>query len=155
MNNEPMWVVKNVETTPDYKLLLNFADGSKRIFDFKPLLNTKIFAPLKNPVLFKKIKLECGSIAWNDDLDIAPEYLYENSEIIESPDIIYNNFIYDLTKQRKNAGMTQQQLANSCDLPQSAIARIENRSSSPQLNTLLKIIDTLGCELKIVPKSKE
>ncbi|EIA28424.1 hypothetical protein SFB6_048G4, partial [Candidatus Arthromitus sp. SFB-co] len=38
MNNIPMWVVTKVEPTPDYRLILNFSDGSTRIFDFNPLL---------------------------------------------------------------------------------------------------------------------
>lgn len=155
MNNIPMWVVTKVEPTPDYKLILNFSDGSTRIFDFNPLLDTKIFEPLKNPVLFSKAKIECGTVVWNDDLDISPEHLYENSTIIDSPNHTYNQFIYDFIQQRKSNNMTQHDLATACNLPQSAIARIENKSSSPQLNTLLKIIDILGCELKIIPKSSK
>ena len=155
MNNIPMWIVTKVEPTPDYRLILNFSDGSTRIFDFNPLLDTKIFEPLKNPVLFSKAKIECGTVVWNDDLDISPEHLYENSTIIDSPNHTYNQFIYYFIQQRKSNNMTQHDLATACNLPQSAIARIENKSSSPQLNTLLKIIDILGCELKIIPKSSK
>lgn len=55
--NNPAWVVKAVETMEDYKLLLTFEKGEKRIFDFKPYLKYKINAPLKNPSLKKKCML--------------------------------------------------------------------------------------------------
>ena len=52
--NNPAWVVKAVEAMEDYKLLLTFEKGEKKIFDFKPYLKYKINAPLKNPSFFKK-----------------------------------------------------------------------------------------------------
>ena len=36
---------------------------------------------------------------------------------------------------------------------QSVIARFESNKTTPQLNTLLKVVDALNCDLKIVPKS--
>ena len=88
MKNLPIWIVLHVEPMPDYKLLINFADGSKRIFDCKPLLDRKIFEQLKNPSIFSKAKVECGTVVWSDELDISPEYLYEKSEIVESENYI-------------------------------------------------------------------
>ena len=41
------WAVMNVEPTTDYKLLLTFEGGKKRIFDFTPLLEDKINDLLK------------------------------------------------------------------------------------------------------------
>lgn len=77
--NNPLWVVKAVEAMEDYKLLLTFEKGEKRIFDFKPYLKYKINAPLKNPSFFKKVYADGTSVAWNDDLDFCPETLYEES----------------------------------------------------------------------------
>ena len=79
----PIWIVNHVQTMPDYKLLISFGDGSKKIFDTKPLLNDKIFSELKNPAIFSRARVECGTVVWSDDLDIAPEYLYENSILAE------------------------------------------------------------------------
>ena len=78
----PNWFVDEVKANNDYTLLLTFVTGEKKIFDFKPLLNEYPFEPLKDIDFFKKAYI-CGrSVVWNDDIDIAPEYLYENGKTI-------------------------------------------------------------------------
>ncbi len=56
-----------------------------------------------------------------------------------------------LIEQRKILGMTQKELAQAASLTQSVIARLESKKATPQLDTLLKVADALGCELEIVP----
>jgi len=34
---------------------------------------------LRNPSFFMTAKAECGTVVWNDDIDIAPEHLYDAS----------------------------------------------------------------------------
>ena len=80
----PIWVVKEVKATDEYVLFLTFADGSQRVFDALPLLEKPIYKALKNVAFFLKAKVECGTVVWNDDTDIAPEYLYEYSNPIET-----------------------------------------------------------------------
>lgn len=77
--NTPIWVVKEVQPRKDYTLIITFADGSKKIYDARPLLNKAIYERLKNPAFFLMAKVECGTVVWNDDIDIAPEHLYECS----------------------------------------------------------------------------
>lgn len=79
----PVWVVKEVKPQTDYTLLLTFASGEKRIYDVSPLLETAIFADLKNKVFFMKAKAEHGTVMWNDDIDLCPEALYTDSCPIE------------------------------------------------------------------------
>lgn len=74
---DPEWVVKNVQPQKDFTLLLTFADKTTKIFDMKPLLNRPAFRPLKNFGLFSQAKAEYGTVVWNEEIDIAPEYLYE------------------------------------------------------------------------------
>ena len=76
---EPVWVVKEVRPQSDYTLLLTFADGAKKLYNARPLLEKPIYAPLHEPSLFLTAKAECGTVVWNDELDIAPEHLYECS----------------------------------------------------------------------------
>ena len=78
----PEWTIENITALEDYKLRINFIDGVKKIFDCKPLLEKKIYAPLKDKKFFRRVYLSCGGVAWNDDIDIAPEYLYDAGEII-------------------------------------------------------------------------
>jgi transcriptional regulator with XRE-family HTH domain len=63
--------------------------------------------------------------------------------------------ICNFIKLRKNANMSQQQLADASHVIRTTIARIENGMNSPQLKTLLAILEPLGFTLKIVPLKNE
>lgn len=52
---------------------------NKKIYDARPLLKKNIYAQLNNLIFFMSAKVDCGTVIWNDDVDIAPEHLYENS----------------------------------------------------------------------------
>lgn len=75
----PVWIVKEVVPREDYTLLLTFADGSQRVYNALPLLNKAIFADLKSLPFFLKAHVSGDTVIWNDDVDIAPEHLYECS----------------------------------------------------------------------------
>ncbi len=75
----PAWVVKDVVAQKDYTLLITFIGGEKRIYNARPLLDKPIYAQLKNISFFLSAKADCGTVIWNDDIDIAPEHLYEYS----------------------------------------------------------------------------
>lgn len=82
--NTPVWVVKNVQPREDYTLLLTFADGKKKIYNARPLLEKPIYAQLKSLAFFLKAKAEYGTVVWNENIDIAPEHLYECSRLANS-----------------------------------------------------------------------
>ena len=78
-SEKPEWVVLEVIPREDYSLLLKFADGSKKRVDMRPVIaKGKVFAPLNDLSLFMLARKEGSSVAWTDQIDIAPEYLYEN-----------------------------------------------------------------------------
>lgn len=56
-----------------------------------------------------------------------------------------------LIEERRKRGMTQKELADAVKLPQATIGRLESKKHTPQLDTLLKIADALGCEITITP----
>ena len=56
-----------------------------------------------------------------------------------------------LIEVRDSKGVTQQELAQLTGLKQSAIARLESMKSTPQIDTLFKILNPLGYTLAIVP----
>lgn len=63
-----------------YRIAVLFNDGVKKIVDFTNLLkrNMPVFKPLENIDLFKKFTVT-DTLEWdNGNIDIAPEYLYEN-----------------------------------------------------------------------------
>ncbi len=62
----------------DYKISVEFNDNKNGIVDLKDfIINSKIqpFKKLQNIDNFKKFRVDY-TIKWNDDLDLAPEYLY-------------------------------------------------------------------------------
>ena len=79
----PVWVVKEVQPKDDYTLLLTFADGTKKIYNARPLLEKTIYSKLKNLSFFLSAKAEYDTVVWNDDIDIAPEHLYECSKPVD------------------------------------------------------------------------
>lgn len=75
--------IESMRVLDDYRLFLTFADGKKGVYDAKPLLKHRIYEALKSPGFFKTAKTDGGCVFWNDDVDIAPELLYENSVPVE------------------------------------------------------------------------
>ncbi len=79
---EYMPVVIAAEYVSDYKIKITFDNGEKKIADCLKWLNGDIFEPLKDKTVFQKFFVDGWSIAWANGADIAPETLYEQSEII-------------------------------------------------------------------------
>jgi len=75
--NTPNWVVTEAIPQKDYSLQVSFADGTRKTVDVKVLLDKVIYSPLKNLHLFMQAKVECGTVVWTEDIDIAPEWLYK------------------------------------------------------------------------------
>lgn len=78
----PSWRVMDVKPREDYRLFLRFADGSRRVFDASLLLQMPIFQALSDVGFFMQAHVSGDSVAWTDELDIAPEYLYEHSDCL-------------------------------------------------------------------------
>jgi len=76
---EALLDVVKVEVQSDYKLLLEFENGEKRMFDMRPYMEKKPFIQLKGSPLFSKASVENGTVVWPGNIDIAPETLYERS----------------------------------------------------------------------------
>ncbi|MFA5972343.1 MAG: DUF2442 domain-containing protein [Lentimicrobiaceae bacterium] len=75
--------VKNVQPQDDYLLLLTFENGEKRQFDMKPYLNVGIFSELKDVKLFKTVHKCFDTVEWENEADLDPEVLYQNSIKVE------------------------------------------------------------------------
>ena len=59
--------------------------------------------------------------------------------------------INEMIKAREENGITQKQLEAMSGIKQPVISRMENGTSDPQLSTVLKILNSLGKTLQIVP----
>ena len=73
------WVVK-AELRENYTIYLEFNDGLKGVIDFKNKLTTDhraIIRELLDTDKFNAIKIERHTLCWDNGVDFAPEYLYE------------------------------------------------------------------------------
>jgi len=73
-----MLSIVNASYSDEYRILLEFSDHKKGEVDLKDFIfNGKIkpFKELENIEKFKRFQVDY-TLKWNDDLDLAPEYLY-------------------------------------------------------------------------------
>jgi len=61
----------------DYRVWLKFKNGKSGEIDLSKELWGEVFEPLKNKKFFKNFKVERSTIAWKNEADFAPEFLYE------------------------------------------------------------------------------
>ena len=59
-----------------------------------------------------------------------------------------------MVEKRNALGMSQRELAARCGIPQSSVARIESYKTTPNLDTLLKILHSLGLTLTVSPENQ-
>jgi len=78
--------VINAELENDYKIYVEFNDGTKGTIDFKKILeedNRAIIRELLNKDLFKTVKVNLHTLCWDNEVDFAPDYLYDQIKIKE------------------------------------------------------------------------
>ena len=67
-----------VHALDGYVLRVKFADGVIKDCDLSSLTEQGVFTCLKNRDFFLKAHPQDGAIVWSDEIDIAPEFLYEH-----------------------------------------------------------------------------
>ena len=81
--------IKNVFALPEYKLSVQFSEGLTKIYDVKPLFEKlPAFAVLQeNADAFACVSVDDGGygIAWNDDLDLSCDELWEHGVQVDTP----------------------------------------------------------------------
>ena len=69
----------DVAVRDSHTLAVSFSNGERRLFDLTPLLERKCYARLNDPVFLSSVSVQNGCVTWLDDIDIDPEWLYEDS----------------------------------------------------------------------------
>ena len=72
--------VRTVEPLPHYRLLLEFTNAERRLFDLTPYLSKGIFQRLREPSLFGAARVVAGSVEWPGDIDLSYDTLYLESD---------------------------------------------------------------------------
>lgn len=86
---------------------------------------------------------------WNDYKEHVKAVDPVASEDIKEAENIAS-IVGAMIDKRNELGITQRQLAEMCGIPQSSVARIESYKTTPNLDTLLKIMQPLGLTLSVV-----
>ena len=87
--------------------------------------------------------------AIGDNWEDVRKELFTPEEIAESD--LRVSIIGELIKARQEKGISQKKLEELSGVKQPIIARMERGSTSPQLNTILKVLAPLGKTLAVVP----
>ena len=66
----------------DRTLVVEFDNKQRKQFDITPLLKRTMFTPLKNPALFKAVKVELGgyAVTWSSSIDISEYELWRHGK---------------------------------------------------------------------------
>jgi hypothetical protein len=64
----------------DYRVLLTFAGGERRVFDMSPYLGKGVFTALRERAVFDAVRISFDTIAWPNGADLCPELLYAESK---------------------------------------------------------------------------
>ena len=75
------------EVKDDFKIFVEFSDGTKGIVDFEKIIkddHRKIINDLMDKNLFKTVKVCLNTLCWDNEADFAPEFLH--SQIVTSKD---------------------------------------------------------------------
>ena len=68
-----------VKAEANYRLILEFENGERRIFDMSRFMDDKPYNRIKNSPVFMKASVAYGTVVWPGNIDIAPETLYSLS----------------------------------------------------------------------------
>lgn len=69
--------VVEVHTESPLTLSVRFADGTKGQVRFEQSHLTGVFAPLKDPDMFARVRIDHGALTWPGDVDLAPDAMYD------------------------------------------------------------------------------
>ena len=133
-------------------LELTFQDGKVKRYNMSVLFGKyPQMEALKDRELFLSGKLlGAYGIAWNDDLDIEAETIYEDGETIreEKPAafVLVGNVV---AAARARKGISQKELSERSGIDQSDISKIERGIANPSVNTLNRIAQALDAKLQI------
>ena len=68
-----------------YTLAVSFADGTRQVIDFEPVLRGELFHPLRDLDQFNAVRLdtEAGTLVWPNGADFDPAALHDWPQVRE------------------------------------------------------------------------
>lgn len=74
--------ITKAEYIDGYRLRLYFNNGEVRVADPESSLVGEVFVPLRNIEMFKRFTVKFATVTWENEADLAPEYLYDISTAV-------------------------------------------------------------------------
>jgi len=75
--------VRSVTPQSGFRLLLDFSNGERRVFDVRPYLDKGVFRQLQDEALFDQAAVVAGSVEWPEEIDLSYDTLYLCSVPVE------------------------------------------------------------------------
>ena len=69
----------DVAVKEGYKLLLTFENKENRVLDMSEYLDKGLYNQLKDKALFRTAKVSFDTVEWANEIDVDPEFVYEES----------------------------------------------------------------------------
>lgn len=162
--------ILKINEVDGYNVSCLFNNGESRVIDFKKFFQSRNNFSERHPAYkllddvkeFNRIEVMGNTIGWRNTgiyasdfsgetvyypYEVDPVVLFENSVPDEKQDIRIGMMVKEA---RKEAGLTQEELAKKSGTSKHYISRLENHKSDIELLTLKKIIEAgLGKRLSI------
>ena len=146
--------VTNFKALDGFMLDIAFSDGTRGVADLSDDL-TGPLAALRDPGLWRQAHLRRGVVTWNDDLDLAPEFLYARAHKLEAPktgeDVTRNQLSVTMRELRAFVGRSQVEVAEAMGVAQAEVSRLEGRADT-KLSTIERYVKALGGEVEVVAR---
>lgn len=75
---EVLHIVTKAIPQSGMKVAVEFDGGERGLYDCSRLAEDPYWACLKNPAFFKTARAEYGTIVWDNNIDVAPESVWED-----------------------------------------------------------------------------
>lgn len=134
-------------------LRVAFSDGSEGVADMSKDL-PGVLEDLRNPDVFAKAHADGYGVAWSDDLDVPPSYVYALAHGFDPPKDIEDAQTHEtqvaLRQLRELAGKSQVEVAAAMGVAQTEVSRLEHRKDA-KLSTIVRyVVEGLGGEVELV-----
>ena len=85
MSGHPIHRVRSFEVLGPNTLRVDFEDGVSRTIDFAVVLQGELFAPLRDPDVFKRVRIdpEVRTLVWPNGADFDPATLHDWPDLLD------------------------------------------------------------------------
>ena len=84
--SHPIHRVRRFEIVGPYVIRVEFDDGTAQTIDFEPVLAGELFGPLRDPALFRQVRLdpEAHTLVWPNGADFDPATLHDWPDCVQA-----------------------------------------------------------------------